>query len=1080
MRIIRTSIFTLLALAPLSVFAAAEPIAQPSFAQPAIAPDGRSIAFVSGGAIWNVPVAGGVAHLVFAGDETAERPLYSPDGRKLAFESAATGNGDLYVLDLASGALQRITHADSAEQLDAWSHDGEWLYFDSTRDSAGNMHGIYRVRASGGTPMPVSLDAYRNAANAAPSPDGRRLVLVGGGLGDFQWWRNGHSHIDEGALWLLEDDGSHRYTRLTADGARTLWPMWPAAGTGIFYMSDRGGAENLWRVDAGGGDAQRITHFEDGRVLWPTISADGRTIAFERDFGVWTADTASGEARALAIVLQGGTRGGGVEHETLGEDFSELALSPDGRKVAVIVRGEVFAVDAENGGAAQRVTRTPGAEYGLAWAPDSRRLVYGAERGPESGLYLHDFGTAEEIALSSGAGEDTAPTFAADGKSLAFVRDGRELMLIDMHTRHARRLAEDAIDLRRPLTSPHPLAWSPDGRWIAWLAWDARMFRNAHALRVADGHRETLSGLANTSADDIVWAADGRSVLFATGQRTEPGRIAEVDLVPRTPVFREDTFRDLFNESTPPGTPAREATEDGGRTAGSKDAAKREEQPAEPTRIDARGIRERLDLLPVGIDVGALRISADGKLLLLTATVADKGNLYTWSLDPLAKDAPVATQITSTPGEKRAAQFSADGKSVWYLDDGHVFSVALKDGAKPKPLEIEAEMDIDFEVEKQVAFEQAWTWLRNNFHDPAMNGVDWNAIHARYAPRITGARAPNELNRLLNLLVGELDASHSGVRAATRPENATGRTGLRFDRREYEDHGRFRISAIVPLSPAAVSGGIAVGDWLLAVDGTPLGADSDLDALLAWRIGRKTALRVAASADGRGAREVEVKPIASSDASALAYKAWVADNRAYVERVSDGRFGYVHLRDMSMDSLQRLYRDLDAQNATREGVVIDVRNNFGGFVNAYALDVLARRPYLNMRFRGIGQVAPARSILGQRSLERPTVLVTNRVTLSDGEDFSEGYRRLGLGPIVGEPTAGWIIYTSNEKLIDGSTLRLPFITVTDNDGRPLEMHPRPVDVPVARPLGETYRGVDSELDAAVRALAERIAAPPDR
>src|SRR5690606_35477356 len=148
-------------------------------------------------------------------------------------------------------------------------------------------------------------------------------------------------------------------------------------------------------------------------------------------------------------------------------------------------------------------------------------------------------------------------------------------------------------------------------------------------------------------------------------------------------------------------------------------------------------------------------------------------------------------QITSTPGEKRAAQLAADGKSVWYLDDGRVFSVALKDGAKPKPLGIAAEMDIDFDVEKQVAFEQAWTWLRNNFHDPAMNGVDWNAIHARYAPRIAGARVPNELNRLLNLMVGELDASHSGVRANTRSQVATGRIGLRFDRREYEEHGRF-------------------------------------------------------------------------------------------------------------------------------------------------------------------------------------------------------------------------------------------------------------------------------------------------
>ena len=157
-----------------------------------------------------------------------------------------------------------------------------------------------------------------------------------------------------------------------------------------------------------------------------------------------------------------------------------------------------------------------------------------------------------------------------------------------------------------------------------------------------------------------------------------------------------------------------------------------------------------------------------------------------------------------------------------------------------------------------------------------------------------------------------------------------------------------------------------------------------------------------------------------------------------------------------------------------EGVVIDERNNFGGFVNAYALDVLSRRHYLNMTFRGFDAAQPARSILGQRALERPTVLVTNRVTLSDGEDFSQGYRALGLGKIVGEPTAGWIIYTSNEKLIDGSTVRLPFITVTTADGKPMEGHPRPVDVPVARPLGEAYRDRDSDLDAAVHTLLQQI------
>jgi len=189
-----------------------------------------------------------------------------------------------------------------------------------------------------------------------------------------------------------------------------------------------------------------------------------------------------------------------------------------------------------------------------------------------------------------------------------------------------------------------------------------------------------------------------------------------------------------------------------------------------------------------------------------------------------------------------------------------------------------------------------------------------------------------------------------------------------------------------------------------------------------------------------------------------------------VARVSNGRLGYVHMADMGAGSLNQLYLDLDAENRGREGVVIDVRHNNGGFVNAYALDVVARRGYLAMRYRGSPVTAPARTILGQRSLERPTILVTDQHSLSDAEDFTEGYRSLGLGRVVGEPTAGWIIYTSAGTLVDGSTVRMPFITVFGSDGQVMEMRPRQVDVPVVRPVGETYSGRDSQLDAAVREL----------
>ena len=1070
MRAIHLAAVALLAALAFPLQAAVDtvPAPKPSFAQPAISPDGSRIAFVSGGAIWEVPAAGGAAHLLVADKGADSRPLFSPDGNRLAFVSDATGDGDIYVLDIANGKLSRVTYADGRDELSGWSRDGQWLYFSAGRDNVGGFNAVYRVRATGGTPMPVSLEAYRNEEQGVPSPDNSTVALVGGGMGAFQWWRHGSAHIDHGAIWLLKNDGSHAYARLTPDDARADWPMWAPDNRSLYYMSDRGGTENIWYVQRDGSEAA-LTHFGDGRVLWPTISTDGKTIAFERDFGIWTADTASGKAQPVSITLAGAVAGPENQHKTLRDDFRHLALSPDGKKVAFVAHGAVFAADADKGGGAVRVTRAPGDAYAIAWAPESRRIVYGAFRDGGEHLYLYDFASDKETQLTNGDGEDTAPAFSPDGKTLAFLRDGRELQLMDVSSRHVRTLATAHLDLRRPLTSDRPLAWSHDGRWIAVLEWGPRMFRNAVAVNVGSGKTIALSSLGNTFSDDVTFSPDGKSFLFVTGQRTEQGQIASVDLVAQTPKFREDQFRDLFRQTTPEPSHENESSR-------KKDAAEKSDSkgkaPKKPidVRIDADGIRQRLTLLPAGLDAQSIVLSPDGKTLVVTARVAGRTNLYAWSLDPLADAPPVARQLTSTRGDKADAQFSPDGKKVYYLDDGKLFSVPLEEGGKAKSVALSAEVGIDFAKDKMTAFDQAWTWLRDNFHDPRMNGVDWNAVRTKYAPLIAGAPSSASVNWLMNLLVGELDASHSGVRANGSPQPVTGRLGLVFDTAAYERAGTLRIDQVLPLSPAAIAG-IEAGDSLQAVDGHAVGANDDLYALLENRIGKKTTLRVAGK---HGTRNVEVKPIDTHTLGALAYDAWVARNRAYVAKISGGQLGYVHLADMSEASLRRLYRDLDEQNMTREGVVIDVRNNFGGFVNAYALDVLARKPYLNMTFRGFEDAQPARSILGQRALERPTVLVTNRVTLSDGEDFSEGYRELGLGKVVGEPTAGWIIYTSNEKLIDGSTVRLPFITVTTEDGQPMEMQPRPVDVPVARPLGEAYAGKDSDLDAAAGTLLRQL------
>lgn len=1052
--------------------------ARPSFYEPGISPDGSEIAFVHGGDIWTVPAAGGRATLLVGHDAEEGRPLFSPDGDRLAFLSDREGSDDVYLLDLENGRVRRLTFTSGDESLSGWSRDGSWIYFSSSGEDVGGMHDVFRVRPEGGTPTAVLADTYASEYFASPGPDGSVLALsTRGRMALHQWWRNGHSHIDEAEIWTARVGDTPSYRPLVQNEAKNLWPMWSGDGTDLYWVSDVSGSENIWTIPADGGEGRRVTAFTEGRVLWPTLAPETGTIAFERDFGIWTLDPDTGRASPVDITLRGASPSPGTEHQTFTSDLDELALSPDGEKVAFVVRGEVFAASAEEGGYAERVTRTPAAELQATWAPDSRRLVYVSRRDGEPGLFVYDFESETEERLTDGSVEAYAPVFAPEGDELAYIRDGRELRILDTGSGEERTLAEGVLRAA-PWRVGGRLAWSPDGRWVAYVD-QSGAFSNAR-VAPADGSADArpVSFLANGFSGSLQWSPDGTSLFFNTSQRTEDGRVARVDLVPRTPTFREDRFRELFVEEVPEEEGAEGRRESTERTVSTEGPSRGQEAAAdesdEPVEVEFEGIRRRLELLPVGLDAGRVLLSPDGESVVVGARAEGQTNIYVYPIDPLADEPPVARQLTSSPGGKSNLQFSPDGSEVWYLHRGEISVVDVESG-ETRRLSIRAEMEVDRDREKRAAFDQAWSALDDFFYDGDFHGADWSAVRDRFSPYAAGATTDGEFDRIVNLMVGELNASHLGIRRYDGEDEGTepGRLGLRFDREALESEGEFLIIEVLPLGPADVTGEIRAGDRLLAVNGRELDGSTNLNRVLLDTEGEKVELRVATDAEGSDARTVAVQPISAGAEGELVYRDWVEGRRAYVEERSDGRLGYVHLPDMGWSSLQQLYLDLDALQHQKEGVVVDVRNNNGGFVNVYAIDVLARRNYFTMTPRR-GTSAPSRLRLGQRALGAPTALVTNYNTLSDGEDFTEGYRTLDLGPVVGEPTAGWIIYTSSVSLVDGANLRMPYIEVRGADGEVMERNPREVDVPVERPAGESYTGGDAQLDAAVRELLERL------
>jgi Tol biopolymer transport system component/C-terminal processing protease CtpA/Prc len=1115
--------------------------ARPYFRTPNISPDGARIAFVYAGDIWLVSAEGGDAERLTSHPSGHSAPRWSPDGQQIAFSSGRAGQLDVYVLPLgqasaADGEVRRVTFHEAGSVAEAWSADGAQIYFSSSRERQGAA--IYRVAAMGGTPVAWIGQPYEQIGHLAISPDGQTLAF---NVARDPWWRRGPNPYGGADLWIVGNaPDADDYRKISDYAGLNRWPMWSADGQGLYFVSDRDGVENIWFQPLEGGPARKLTSFGEGRLLWPAISRDGSTIVFERDFRIWRFDVRSSSAAPLDIRVRPDTKVAPPRVYTLRDGITELSLAPDGKKVAFVVRGEVFAdfADKETDreqrqGPAFRVTNNSFRDGDAAWSPDSRKLVYISDRHGDPEVYRYDFVARAEARLTTSdpaASEPKrSPLYSPDGKWVAYACADSQIRLLDAET------GEDRPFVRANFRYGAHFDWSPDSQWLVFAAQDERAFSNLYVQRIDEDAPRRITSLSNLSTYGPIWSPDGRFVVFSTEQYREEGQIARVDLRPPAPLFREAEFEKLFQpapgargqgagaRAQGPGArdqereePKKEVTEEQPAGAGESDMLSAKEgarsptpEPRPPTvEIVFEGIERRLRFLtPTQMDAHAWCISPDSRDLIFSATVAGKTNLWTQPLDEPREDQP-PRQLTSSPSYKAAAQFAPDGKSFFFLDGGQIASRKFPSGDQTQ-LGVFADVTVDFNQEKRQMFEECWRLLRDYFYDPTFRGLDWSMARAQFAPLVAGAQTAGDLHAILNLMVGELRASHLGVYPNGGAPQQHGHLGLLFDQAELAQSGRLRVAALVPDSPAALVAfgdgrGLQPGDELLAVNGTPVGPDTSLDALLQRTVGRRVLLRIASggrqgSGDGdQGSgirdhgpgqssdalvtdpdpptpepREVAVRPIASERYATLRYRAWIYANESYVHRISGGRLGYVHIQQMSYEAYQQFLADLDSETHSKQGVVVDVRFNGGGHTATFILDVLARRSVLISAFRD-RPPADAGHLAGNRVLNKPTVLVINERSYSNTEMFAEAYRRLGLGKVVGRPTGGQVIWTTPHRLLDGSTFRLPSIKVATPEGEDLEGTGRAVDVDVPLPMGEPARGVDRQLEAAVRVLLEQI------
>ena len=898
-------------------------------------PDRREIAFVSGGDIWTVPAAGGEARLLVSHPAYDSRPLYSPDGtRARVHVDAHRATATSTCSRSRPGSCERVTFDDVAEQLDAWSRDGKWLYFSSGSKDVNGMNDIFRVSADGGTPMAVSADRFTQeywARRRRPIPT--RIAFTGTGRTRSDWWRQGpQPHRREPDLARAHRRRRRRATRRSRRTTpRDAWPMWSADGeVAVLRVRQERRARTSGPAVAGGDAATAVTSFTNGRVVWPTISYDGKTIVFERDFGIWSLDVASGKAargadhaarrqrvagrRASDAHARASSRSRCRPTERRSRSSRTATCSPRRRAMAATPT---------------RITTTPELEAQLAWAPDSRRLAYVSSRdGRDARVRLRLRRAHRDEAHRRRAERRRArrgrPT-ASRSRSMRGAQGAARHRRRDEAGPHARdRRARPAAVPPRPRRSPgRPTA---TGSRISAAA-------RAHSrilivVPLDGGARERpVAFLPNAiRRHRSRGVPDGTYLLFDTSQRTEEARSrarrsrAAHAALPRRSVPRSLPAADAPRHADGAGAAARarrSATARPLRADSARAAARRRDARSSSTTFAAA-----ISLLPVGVDARSSSISPDGKTALLNASAAGQANLYTLlarrAVDAARGRAPA--HVDAGLQEQRAVH-RRQQRGLLPRERPHQRRSTSSRGRRAS-INVTAELDVDFAREKLAVFHQAWSILADNFFDAKMNGVDWKASSDQYEPYAAGAQSTEELRRIMRLMVGELNASHSGVNGPSfSPQPNVGRLGVRFDRAEYEQRrqaarhrGRSRSS------PAALAGDQAGRLHPVASTARASTRTTNLDSLLLYKTNRRVDALGRAAATTAAARErrdpagQRSRPSAGSSI-AIGSRAGAPTSR----RSATADSATCTCRTWAPARSTQLYLDLDTENRGKRG-----------------------------------------------------------------------------------------------------------------------------------------------------------------
>ncbi len=1054
---------------------------------PSISPDGSQIAFTYKGDLYRVSSEGGTAHQLTFHEAHDFMPVWSHDGERIAFASDRYGNFNVYVMNAEGGPAERLTFHSNDELPYSFSHDGSHVLFGAVRQDdvqhrqfpAASQPELYKVPVEGGR---VGQVFTIPAEYVQVSSDGERMVYHDKKGGENEWRKHHRSSVARD-IWLY-DAGVDSHTMLTTFEGENRQPVFSEDEESVYYLSEESGSFNVHKMsltDAGSeqpndsssgqsvdpGSSEQLTDFSFHPVRF--LSYGGGVLSFGYDGELYTMREGE-EPQKVDVTILTQAKQNPDSFITINGGVQEYDISPNGKEIAFIARGEVF-ITSVDGTTTKRITNTPEQERFVTFTPDGSGVVYASKRDGRWSIYkttiVRDeeplfFGSTllEETPLVRTDEDNYMPQFSPDGEKLAYIAGRRTLRVMDLESGDTTDLLtpEDLFHMR---DGDQYFTWSPDSNWL--LAGWRKVLHNSEVLLLSADGSERIN-LTQSGYYDLApkWTNGGKQMIWFTnrdGMRSyATSGPSERDVYA---MFFSQAAWDQYNLSEEDYKLMQQVEELRGNDNDENGETDRENGEIE---FDWDGMRDRTARLTIhSSTLSDAVLSEDGETLYYLARFEDNYNL--WQTNLRTRETGMAIRLNTGPG---SLQWDEDMENLYLLSRGSI-SKLNPSGGSSTPIQIRGEMRYDAEKEREHMFEHVYVRTKNIFYEPTFHGNDWDLLYEEYKKYLPHLGNSYEFAEMVSEMLGELNVSHAGARFSRSIENPDQTASLGIFMNYNHQGDGILIDELIqggPLDKAAFD--VRPGMIIEKIDGQTVTPDRDVASFLNRKADTFVLLEVLdPETDDR--QQITVKPITLGEERSLLYRRFVRINEKEVDELSGGRLGYVHIPGMGDGPFRNVIQDMLGKYSDREGVIVDTRFNGGG-------DLVAD---LAMFFTGVdfNTYATADKDVGGEPTSRwtkPTLSLVNEAQYSDGHCFASAYSELEIGPTVGMPVPGTCSFAGWEGLPDGTRWGVVPVSARNMSGEWMENNQTYPDVKVRNEPGKIDRGVDQQLERAVEVLLEEV------